>query len=416
MIKTLRKKFIATAMIAVTMLIVLMLGAINVSNIVSVRDDIDRTMRNLADADRGDGSFHDTPNDNFPPDDILTPGGRDDRLMSLPYFIVKTDAEGNVIYTEVSQNLSLTADEAAELAGQALDGGSDDGRLNGYRYRISEDRMKFGKTVVFMDTSIEIHSYLRVVILSVGIGAVCWILMFLLVILLSEKAIHPIAENMEKQKQFITNAGHEIKTPLAIIQSNTDAMVLYQGESKWTSNIKNQVSRLDGLMKNLLLLARADESGMKVNYSDFSLSQAVSEAARDFSELMAEKQISFTGEIDSGITVRADKAQIAQLISILLDNALKYTSCNGKVLLRLSVQNGKACLLIENSVTVLPSALPEKLFDRFYRADEARTQSSGGYGIGLSIAKLIADANGGVISASYENESTVAFKVTFKRV
>ena len=129
--------------------------------------------------------------------------------------------------------------------------------------------MGFGKVVVFLDTSGDIYSYIRVLFLSAAIGIACWLFMLLFVILLSKQAIRPIAENIEKQKQFVTNAGHEIKTPIAIIQSNTEAMELYNGENKWSKNIKEQTVRLNELMKNLLTLARMDESSTNLMQSDF---------------------------------------------------------------------------------------------------------------------------------------------------
>ena len=162
--------------------------------------------------------------------------------------------------------------------------------------------------------------------LSGALGLICWGFMLILVIILSKKAICPIAENIEKQKQFVTNAGHEIKTPLAIISANTEAMELYNGENKWTKNIKKQVDRLNGLMKNLLLLAKMEES--KIVYQKFSLSEMASEISESFFEPISLKNIAFETKIQPDIILNANSEHIRQLFSILLDNAVKYTDEN----------------------------------------------------------------------------------------
>lgn len=400
-------------MIAITLLIVLLLGAINIANIIIVRKDIDKTLIMLTDTKKETNGIG-MPPDSLKSDKKLDTKNNDDRLLSSPYFLVIADDAGNIIFTDVSHISSLDADSVAELAEKVLQNDTANGKSDGYRYKISDNRFAPGKVIVFLDESNEIYSYFRVLFLSAGIGLICWTLMLLFVILLSKKAIRPIAENMEKQKEFITNAGHEIKTPLAIIQANTEAMELHGGENKWSKNIKQQIARLDGLMKNLLFLTRSDENGLKTNKTAFSLSEAVSETADSFSESMSLKGIRFQISVQEKICVTADKEQITQLVSILLDNALKYSNDNGctEVLLT-KEQNNSTCIQVKNTVSELPNAVPERLFDRFYRADTARTQKSGGYGIGLSMAKAICDANNAQISVRYEDKQTIVFEVKF---
>lgn len=246
-----------------------------------------------------------------------------------------------------------------------------------------------GNTVTFLDTADEFYTCIRVLVLSVGVGAICWILMLLFVILLSQKAIRPIAENIEKQKQFVTNAGHEIKTPLAIIQSNADALELYQGQNKWTSNIKQQTVRLNGLMKNLLLLAKMDENNIVRNTTCISLSDVVKDMVDSFTEPMQMRGTKIQSEIQSEILIDADREQITQLFSILFDNVRKYASENSTVEVMLKSEDKCTVFQIKNVCDMLPPVPPEQLFERFYRADEARTQKNGGYGIGLSVAQGI---------------------------
>jgi len=265
--------------------------------------------------------------------------------------------------------------------------------------------------IVFLDNSEEILSYARVLFLSGGIGIICWILMLFMVMFLSQKAIRPIAENIERQKQFVTNAGHEIKTPLAIILANTEAMELYNGENKWSKNIREQTVRLNGLMKNLLLLAKIDEGAADIIKSEISLSELVSENVRAFAEPLNLRSITLQIEIQPKVIIKANKEQMSQLISILLDNASKYTNDNGTVIVSLQQSDKRIKLLIKNSCEKLPDTPPDKLFERFYRDDKARTQKTGGYGIGLSVARSIAETNKGSITAVYENPNFVSFTV-----
>lgn len=237
--------------------------------------------------------------------------------------------------------------------------------------------------------------------------------MLLLVIFLSRRAIRPIVENMEKQKQFVTNAGHEIKTPLAIIQSNTEALELFQGESKWSRNIKDQTLRLSGLMGNLLALARMDEGTGQAHPTDVDLTGLTEAALRGFAQPMEARGLTLRADIQADVVLRADPAQMEQLLSLLLDNAVKYADQGGTVWVSLARLEKKVRLSEQNTCETLPQVPAEKLFDRFYRADAARTQKNGGYGIGLAVARSIAQANGGTLRAEYLPPDRVDFTACF---
>ncbi len=216
---------------------------------------------------------------------------------------------------------------------------------------------------------------------------------------------------IERQKQFVIDAGHEIKTPLAIIRTNTEAMELYQGESKWSKNIKEQTVRLDGLMKNLLMLARMDEGAGKAEAKEFSLDSLLTGMIRGFMPSMEMKEIVLKTRIQPDVILYADRGQIEQLISILLDNAVKYTNEGGEIRILLSGKEKRVRLEVLNTCEQLPDVPADKLFDRFYRGDAARTQRNGGYGIGLSAARSIAAANRGTIHASYLKPNQICFTV-----
>ena len=411
MIKVLQKKFVFTAMASVSILLLILLGTINVVNIVMVRTETDKTLTMISEADGNFDHIQHPPNSTPPSDFRIEPKDERDKFLSSNFFIVKLNENEQIIFTDVSRTSLVDEDSAEEFALIVLNEGKTSGKIGKYRYQIRNSHMGNEMVIVFLDTSEEILSYVRILFLSGGIGIVSWIFMLIIVMLLSKKAIRPIAENIERQKQFVTNAGHEIKTPLAIILANTEAMELYNGENKWSRNIREQTVRLNGLMKNLLLLARMEESTAEFIKTEISLSELVNENVRVFAEPLNLRSITLQTEIQPNVLIKANKEQMSQLISILLDNASKYANDNGMVIVSLQKNDKRIELVIKNSCEKLPDTLPDKLFDRFYRDDKARTQKTGGYGIGLSVASSIAEANKGSITAEYENPNFVSFTV-----
>lgn len=409
MIKTLQRKFITTAMLAISILLLVLLGAINIGYYL-VSGQQEKAMlemlsknegmlpRDMGPKGRENGNFFEPPLD-------------EDTAMSARFFTVYLGTEGEIIRTDVSRISSVTEAEAQEYAKDVVSQADGLGSMHGFRYKVSQVHEGKERMILFLDTSMQRRSLLMVGILSIFIGALCWGLMLMLVILLSKKAILPIAENIEKQKQFVTNAGHEIKTPLAIIMANTDAMELHQGESKWCRNIRNQTIRLNGLMQNLLTLSRMDEGAMNLQTLEFSMSQVLKETLHPFYESAAQKHVEIYEEIQPEVMVLANRDHIIQLITILMDNAVKYVNEAGEIRVDLKKTDKKLRLQVRNTCDVLPEVELEKLFDRFYRGDSARTQKSGGYGIGLSVAQAIVKAHKGTIRAELEESNTICFTV-----
>lgn len=411
MTRTLQKKFVVTAMAAISILLLLLLGAINVANWIMVGNQIDRNLQMIAARETGGEAA--PPREDIPPRRFLEPPKNAyDTVLSSNYFVVRYDPNGNITGIDISRTSAVSEDDARERAALAYVRGRESGRDGRFRYLLQT--APAGSTIIFLDTSGERFSYLRILLLSVGVGAVCWGLMLALVVFLSRRAIRPMEENIQRQKQFVTNAGHEIKTPLAIIQSNAEALELYQGESKWSRNIKEQTQRLDGLMKNLLTLARMDEGAGVTQPEDLPLSQMMEERVGDFLQPMEGRGIALKQEIQPDLTIRADRAQMEQLLSILLDNSVKYTDEGGTVWVRLNREGRQLRLSVENTCPALPDVPPEKLFDRFYRGNSARTQKSGGYGIGLAVARSLAQANGGSLRARYFPPNRICFEATFE--
>lgn len=405
MIKSLQKRFVITAMIAISVLLLVLLGAINAVNAWASLRQTDELLFSLLESEAGRPPHREDKETRG----FLQPPLTEDSKMSALFFTIMANREGEVFRTDLSHIASVSDEEARELFAQ-VSGRQSRGRIQSFRFQtvsLSDGR---GSVTVFLDTSSQSYSVFRIAALSVLAGLVCWGLMLLLVIYLSKRAIRPIAENMEKQKQFVTDAGHEIKTPLAIILANTDALELCSGESKYSRNIRSQVTRLNALMQNLLTLARADESKSAPNTEEFSLTELCAETLRMFTESAELKKLGVTAQLQESVFVNGNRQQLAQLLSILADNAIKYTPEGGTIDISLE-KGGRTRLRIKNTVenTDVPA---ERLFDRFYRADSARTQKNGGCGIGLSAARAIAALHKGSLTAAYEGSDTIAFTLT----
>ena len=345
MIKSLQKRFILTSMTAITILLAVLLGALNCFNFFITHGESERMLeRCFTDASRKDGApppF--LPQNNEKPHFFNAPI-TEDNALSARFFSVKLDGNGNVLFTDVDRISSVTADEAKLYADTVIAKNKAAGRFKSFLYRV--DTQNSETTAFFLDISRENRNMTNVLVISLLIGLICWAVMLLIVILLSKAAIRPIAENIEKQKQFVTNAGHELKTPLAIILSNTEALELTcaDGGSKYTRNIKQQTLRLGELMQNLLILSRADESGFRLAVSKENISDIVSHTAEHFMESAAQKAVLIETNIESGISADVNRDTFSQLVSILLDNAVKYSASESEITVSL-FRNGKNAVL-----------------------------------------------------------------------
>lgn len=436
MIKTLRRSFTVTAMTAITVLLLVLLGGINLINAYSVRQENRVLLEQLCDSLRFAPSPEDFPSEGDfpwennaasaePPNAFDWSGlsgadsfhGRDnhmrgfmqqeigeDQRRTALYFTAAVDSEGHVESVDLNHLSSITEDEAMALAA-GIDPTQESGSVGAYLWQRCVGRGN-GNTLLFLYTGGTHNTMLRMAVLSLLGGAIAWGLMLLLVLFLSRKSIQPIAENMERQKRFVTDAGHELKTPLAIILANTEAMELRQGESKYSRNIRAQVERLSGLTQNLLALARADEWRVEESAEDIDLGALTDETARPFRESAELRGLTLVTDIAEGVAVRGSRQQLGQLVSILLDNAVKYCAAEGTIRVEVKKEGGKALLRVRNTVTN-QAAPAERLFDRFYRADESRSTKTGGFGIGLSAAMAIAESHRAKLTAAYEGDEIV---------
>ena len=406
MIKTLKKRFIFFTMAAVTCLLLFLVLAINGLNWMMLESKSDVILETLVEAE---GVFQRV--DFKPPPPFARPLNMD-RMRASRFFVVWSDNNNNIVDVNIEQISAIDNEMAQKYALKVMSTGKKYGQLDGYKFAVKE--MGTSKMTFFMDTSEQRENFRVVLFVSTAIAILCWLVLLVIVILLSGKVIRPVLVGIEKQKQFITNAGHEMKTPLAIIQSNNETMMLIHGENKYNAHIRTQTKRLNGLMSNLLTLAKLDEE-IPFSTELANVNELVQELLPFYCEESLTRNIHFDINIEPDIVIQTHKDSFRQMLMILLDNAIKYTPGNGKIHVSIA-KSGKHILIIEEN-TCDPSLEPdvERLFERFYRGDAARTQTkdTSGYGIGLSAARAICENFGGKLTAEYTSDESICFTAKF---
>lgn len=316
---------------------------------------------------------------------------------TLRFFSVQCDASGAAVDADREFIASVTWEEAAAWGEKVARSGRTSGYLNGYRYLCSpgEDG---GSTVLFLNAERETQAARTLLLVSSVVAAACLLVVFGLVVLFSKRAIAPYVRNIETQKRFITDAGHELKTPLTAISASADILALDAPDSEWVVSIQTECARMSRLVADLVTLSRLDEEQPFPERSDFSFSDAVWEIAEPMQSMAKAKGKAYEQTIADSLVCHGDRAAIQQTVSILLDNALKYADGGGVIRLRAAKVRGKIQLEVFNTCDATGIDV-SRLFDRFYRPDTARSSQTGGTGIGLSIAKATAQAHGGTLSA-----------------
>lgn len=317
----------------------------------------------------------------------------------LRYFSVFYDSEGNAV-SDVKHIAAVTDDEATMMANAVKMSGEDTGNYDNYRFRVSAD----GSMVAFVDFSEEFSSIEWLTLLLAFIS-IAFILMITIVFyFLSARIVKPFEENTKMQKQFITDASHELKTPIAIISANAEVLAYKDGENEWLNNITEQVDRISGLVEELLTLNRLEEVDEIDSLEPVDLSALTKSVAGNFEEVFKSKGAQMTYDVQPDITLNGNPAQLERLVSVLVENASKYTSDNGAFRISLTKGVRYTTLSVFNTCEIDKDVNYNHLFDRFYRPDSSRASSTGGHGIGLSIAKRIAVLHGGSIEAVPSDE------------
>ena len=398
MIKKLQRKVIFLITFSVFIVLAMVLGAINAVNIINIENKSDKLI-NLIMENKGRIPKNFTLYFNGEYNKINIPFKAEYSIetpFETRYFSVKVLNTGNMI-VDIQNIASISYIQAIKLTNTVLDSNKYAGYTGIYKYKVF-DKDNY-KLLVFLDRSRDIVTIKEFLVVSCLVGLIFLILVMLIATILSKKAIKPFIESVEKQKRFITDAGHEIKTPLAIIFSNTEVIEMYNGENEWTQSIKNQINRLNELVKGLLTLSKMDESNGVIEVEEFLCGMIVYDLIESFETLFLSKNIKIYKDIDMDLTLKGNKNDFYNLISILLDNASKYTSSNGQVKIYLKKRDSKIEFITINTCDEYFEGDLNYLFDRFYRIDNSRSRDKGGYGIGLSIANSIVRMHKGKISA-----------------
>jgi signal transduction histidine kinase len=448
MIKTLRRKFIGIAMGSMALVLILLIGGMNMMNYRSMISDTDMRLNILAD---NSGRFpvnmpseptptnpdkaisesplqtpsisgeYDVPDtsDNADHNNLFNSHNFKRLSAEAPYdtrfFTVVIKNDDTIVSVDTGKIAAVSTSEAAEFARTLQGQKKEFGFLDNYRYRIiSVDGTNNERNTmyIFLDCERELNSFKNSLISSISTSVLGMLLVFILVVYFSKLLVRPVAESYDKQKQFITDASHELKTPLTIIDANTEVLEMETGENEWTKSIHNQISRLNSLTKQLVFLSRMDE-GNSASFTmlDFSLSDAVEETAESFKAVATTAGKNLTCSVTAGLSINGDEASIRQLVSLLLDNAIKYSSEHGSIELTLKANGRNKILTVWNTADNVSAGKLDILFDRFYRADSSRSSKAGGFGIGLSVAKAIVTAHKGKITAKSEDGKSILFTV-----
>ena len=477
MVKELKRKYIRTTMLVVTILLAVFLVSVNILNYSLTEKDIRSGLNQIVTQNLRamPGTAGADPNQSGPAPE--KEGSGKGRITPGRYFVACVNKTGAITFRDLTHDPDMSVDEmvslihkadvefAPEITGETEtepsagfpdaaplpDGGNgpanvprpgsdenadaaappDAGKApgDGIRPELREERGKVdgylyyaalqadgSVSYAFLDVRQEMDAMLRMMLITVLLGAALWFLILIIVIFLSKKAIAPIAENIEKQRLFITDAGHEFKTPLAVIVSNVDVQELHGGKTKWLENIRTQALRLSDLTKQMLTLAKMEEAGTAAFTSiTFDASQVFEETIRIFRESAAVRGIRIQTDVEAGVEMHFPKDQYRQLLELLLDNAVKYGKENGFLSAALHADRKMVHLTFKNDCEALPDVDPDQLFDRFYRPDSSRNRNTGGSGIGLAVVRAIAEQGGGYAQAHFLENQVIEFAVELPR-
>ena len=413
MLKKLQRKFMAISMFALASLVLVQSLAVNAINIYQRDSDIKNILLIISNNGGVLPNSYIESSGHIP--NFLNPFGEMHLNIETPYstryFVV--ELKDNLV-TKISTEHIAAVDNtmAFEYAHAVYKENSPGyGTVDFYRYLYTTNGDE--AMIVFLDLQRDIVQCMTLAIISTFVSFACITVLAILVYLLSKSALRPVADSIERQKQFITDASHELKTPLTIIAANAEVLEMCEGENEWTTSIKNQTTRLSHLVKNLIELTKLNEIHDDKHRSNFNISAAVLETASIFetNAEVANKNFSYSAADD--IYYHGNEVEIRQLITILCDNAIKYTDECGHI--KLSLYKSGKNIIIEsyNTCEYIDPKSVSHLFDRFYRADSSRARDSktGGYGIGLSIAQAIVHRHKGKIKVFTSGTTGITFKI-----
>lgn len=393
MFDKLKKKFILINMSLLTLVFIVIFGSIYIFTTISMDKELEHELRGLIYNQKKPGL---------------------DMPMLSSSIIIELDSENNI--AKVSTFMEVDEESIQNTIYEIIKSEDKYGKvkLEGSSYGYFKDNTQKGFKIAIMSRQTQIDVLNNLLKVFITIGSVSLILLLLISIYLTNRTIKPIKEAFEKQKQFIANASHELKTPLAIIKTNNSLVLsnksaTVESQGKWLNYIDNQIERMSELLDEMLTLAKLDTNKELKEFAEFDFSKLVNSILLTFEAVIFENRIELEANILKDIKLKGDKESIKRVVIILLDNAIKYTNKNGKINVDLVQEKNKIKLKVNNTGEGINKEDLEKIFERFYRVDSSRARETGGYGLGLSIAKSIVDSHKGKIYA----ESNLGKDTTF---
>lgn len=412
MINRLRNRFIRIATLSVAAVMLLLTAILNTANFISTDRDLRNTLtliyENEGTIPTASRSGQTPPERDAPPADAPAmkdrPSGpfTEETPYSTRYFVLRYLDDGTLTMADLDKIAAVTEADTDEYLAAAVSSGAGYGYYGQYRFFVAhtgDDR----NMAIFLDSYQAFRSMRLILIWSLIADAACTLLVLLLVVLLSRRAIDPVVRSAERQKQFITDASHELKTPITVITTSLKVLEMDVGKQKWIDKALGQTEKLTGLVNSLVTLSRMDEEESPLRMADFPVSDTVRETAESFRDFAQEKGHDLELSVTPELTYCGDEYAIRQLVSILLDNAIKYALPGTQVSLSLEKRRRGVALQTTNRCDISQPIDTARLFDRFYRADPSRS-TTGGFGIGLSIARSIAEGHRGHISARLDGD------------
>ena len=408
MIKKTQYKFIAITLCALSLVLALILGVLNICVYAAIIFNGRENIEHIKDR-RGfiysEEEFGDYPvNPDFDFENMAEPGNK------VAYMYIRINNKGAAspfITTNMSDTYS--ADDIYYIADILRQSGVNKGIYYSLMYEVVDDGLY--TVVIVIDVSADLALMQSVFRISVVTVICSLVFVFIFSYYLSKWAIQPVKTAFENQRRFISDASHELKTPLTVISANADVLESEIGENKWLENIKSQSEVMSSLVYDLLDLAKMDETKEQLVFSEFDLSNVVLSKSLEFECTAFESGKTFEQNITENIRYKGNEDSIRHLVSILIDNAIKHSDENGIVRVALTKSGNKNIFQVYNTGNGIKNSEKDKIFNRFYRSDESRSKVTGGYGLGLSIAKSIVDAHKGTISVDGEENKWISFTV-----
>lgn len=444
MVKTLRRKFIAITMISVTAVFLIIMGIINIVNYSNVYSNAKARMDILAE---NNGEFPKTDQPQQISDSMMKPEGMDlsqnnknsnpqnnlmgqkrdkrDNFNSFSYngnineetpfesryFNITLSENGDYVSSNLDNVAAISSDSAIGYARELYSKGSISGMYNDYMYRQID--VDGGKMYIFLDCKRDLSSFRSFLLISIIVTIAGEILVFILSAILSKIFLKPVFESYDKQKRFITDASHELKTPVAIIKANVEIVEMENGESEWTKSIVKQADRLTNLTEKMVMLSRMDEGNTNEELKDVNASKLFLEICESYEPIAVKMKKTYNVDIEPGLVIRGNETNLSQMLSLLVDNAFKYSNDGGNVDVAFKKTNKGKVLTVSNSVEEIEEGRHDELFERFVRRDESRNSKTGGFGIGLSVVQAIAESYKAKVSARSYDTHSIEFKVLF---